>query len=351
MNRHPLPIVALTTLLLACDPLARTELTLSFDDAAERVAVQIVSDENRLRVVRATTGDRIGEEILAGRDEWSVRLANAGANDEQIVLNRSKSEVKRVEHRSVIDANHLQAFFFDVGATVQMTRGEGWAELTIYPGASTRASRQQRESLQRKLESYSLRAVRYFEAVRMLYAYMDHNPHRAEDLFTSLYTEKADEAPPLSEGESDLIAAVRRAVDALGQSEGEESERELGIAADLVYNPFPARITIVVPSEPLLLEGFERHERSLVIETPMPSHAIWRLEGRWISPDPVAAMIRSEEKVQPRQLAAPLAASPRHAAPLVAPSEVMNAIIEQLKPAKLYRVRWITKEPPTKSGS
>lgn len=350
MDRRSLSVVALTALLLACDPLARTELTLSFDETGERVALQIVSDKDRLNVVRAATGDRIGEEILAGRDEWSVRLSNAGATEEQLVLNRSRREVTRVEHRSVIAANDLQAFFFDIGASVQMTRGEGWAELTIYPGASTRATRQQRESLLRKLESYSLRAVRYFEAVRMLYAYMDNNPPRTETLFLALYSEDADQ-PVLSEGEGDLVAAVRRAVDGLGQSEGQESERELGIVADLVYNPFPARISVVIPTEPLLVEGFGRQERSYVIATPLPSEAIWRLEGRWIQPDPVAATIRAGDSVPPQQLAAELAATERRAAAVVAPSEVLRAVIDQLRPAPHYRVRWITKAPPTRPES
>jgi hypothetical protein len=335
----------IAVLLSGCDPLDRTELTLSFDDTGEKVSVQIVADTGRLRVLRETSGDRIGDDILAARDEWSIRLANAQAGNEQILLSRTGRELTRVEHRAQIAAQHLDRFFSDISASVQVTRGDGWCELTIYPGTSTRATRQQQQSVNARLRTYSAIAVRYFEAVKPLYRYMDDNPHRVEDLFTWIYAEPA-ERPEVSDDEHDLVAPVREAAELLAGTGDEREDKQLARDADLVFNPFPARLSVVVPSEPLAVEGFTRGEgRALQAATATPFEAVSSLEGRWISPDPLAVLTRAAEGALPRQLAALAATEPRRAAAVVTPGDVSRAIVQAMQPAPRYRLRWIVKSP------
>ncbi|HEX7677025.1 MAG TPA: hypothetical protein VF713_02800, partial [Thermoanaerobaculia bacterium] len=67
------------------------------------------------------------------------------------------------------------------------------------------------------------------------------------------------------------------------------------------------------------------------------------LEGRWVTPDPLAFSIRPGGGGDSDKEAALIAAMPRHATAVVGPIEVGDALIQQLRPAARYRVRWLTK--------
>ncbi|HSP17433.1 MAG TPA: hypothetical protein VLV78_22000 [Thermoanaerobaculia bacterium] len=335
-------IAAIVCLLaVSCDPLAREEMTLTFDDSGETVRVKVASDKNHIDTYHAGEGNRLGEDVLAERDEWSARFAAADARDERIIIGRSAHKVTSVEEEATVDTADLQRLFFDVGVTVQVIRGEGWAELTMFAGASNRATNRQRDAVQRKLEDYARLGARYFTAVRDLYDFLDANPGRAEEMFFGVYTDKREEAL-LSEKERPYVDAVRRAAEALSDA-GDDNQRELERTADLVFNPFPAAVAVRVPSEPLVVEGFERQkDGSLVAGTATPFQAIVNLEGRWVSPDPIAELMRSEG-LGARDLAARIAAKPRKAERMVNASEIVDAIVKGIQPAPRYRVRWITK--------
>lgn len=327
----------------SCGTIVHHDLTLTFDDAGERVtiaaATSIPSTKDSHDRAR---DDRLREDILAGRDEWSMRFANANPESYRVVLDRAHGELIHAERIARIDNADLQKVFFDVAVSAVVTRGDGWAELAIYPGTSTRATRAQREDAEKKLNAYSERAVRYFDAVRMMYGYLNQHPPRAADLFGTLYHEGEDTpAPVISDEEHDLVTAVRKSID--GLVENDETE-QLEAEADLVYNPMPARIVVRVPSEPLLVEGFVRGKGGeLVAEPPSLLEAIASLEGRWVTPDPLAFALRPDSGTDPVKEAALIAAIPRHAATLVGAIEVGDAIVQKLRPAPRYRVRWITK--------
>jgi hypothetical protein len=102
--------------------------------------------------------------------------------------------------------------------------------------------------------------------------------------------------------------------------------------ADLIYNPFPARITIRVPGDVLSKEGFEKE---LVIEPVDLFDVITSFEGKWISPDPLAELLR-EKRVPAGEMA-------RHgfrSTKVVPASEIANAIREKMERPKSYAVRW-----------
>jgi hypothetical protein len=108
--------------------------------------------------------------------------------------------------------------------------------------------------------------------------------------------------------------------------------------ADLVYNPFPARVTVILPGSVMAMEGFkETKPREVTIEPVDLYRAVASLEGRWVQPDPLAAILRDEKVTS-----VALAELPRRTAPVVTASEVSSAILEKLQRPGTYVVRWRT---------
>ena len=81
-----------------------------------------------------------------------------------------------------------------------------------------------------------------------------------------------------------------------------------------------------------------------VLRLPDPFDAVASLEGKWISPDPLAFAIRSDSKGL-EDLAPVLAAEPRRAEAVIGEREVTDALRERLRPAARYRVRFFTRAP------
>jgi hypothetical protein len=327
----------------SCTHFVHHDLTLTFDDQGERVTIASVTSLPTAKESHDKARDEhLREDILAGRDEWSQRFANASPEAERVTYERARGELIRAEHVARIDVADLQKIFFDVAVSAVVTRGDGWAELAIYPGTSTRATRQQRDDSEKKLRAYARRAVRYFEAVRAMYDYMNANPPRAREIFGALFRDEDDPRPQLiDDKELDLVNGVRRAIDGLTKDQDTDA---LEAEADLVFNPLPARIVVRVPSEPLLVEGFTRSKEGELIAEPLSLlEAIASLEGRWVTPDPLAFSIRPDGGGDPEKEAALIAAMPRQTSPVIGEIEVADALVAKLRPATRYRVRWITK--------
>ena len=332
-------------LLLSCEPAVRRSLVLTFNDAADLVTI---SANTTLGDAKAGTPEaaQIEEEreaLLAGRDEWSMRFANADPESDRVVLQRTHGQLKAVDHIASISPENLQKFFFDTHLTLTFLRREGWAELTIYPGSSERATRQQRQRVEKMLTLYSERAADYFQAIRALYSYLDEKPQRAEDMFAAIFREEKDPPPRISEKERPLVDGVRSAIDTMtsGQSDTATLDRDF----DFVFNPFPAELKVVVTGDALAVEGFAKMpEHAFVAKMPTALEAVAMLEGRWITPDPLAAAFAAPENAKSEEIAASLAAQPRHAEPVVTASDVASALMEKMRPAPRYRLRWVTKE-------
>jgi len=327
----------------SCGTIVHHDLTLTFDDSGERVTVAAATSIPTTKDSKdRARDDHLREDILAGRDEWSLRFANANPESYRVVLDRARGELIRAERSARIDAVDLQQIFFDVSVSAVVTRGDGWAELAIYPGTSTRATRPQRDDAEKKLRAYSERAIRYFAAIRTMYDYMNENPPRAKEIFAALFRDEDDAQPLLiSADEHDLVTNVRHALNELTEDDNTE---QLEAEADLVYNPLPARIVVRVPGEPLVVEGFAiGKDHELIAEPPSLLEAIASLEGRWVTPDPLAFATRPDAGNDPASEAALIAAMPRRTSAVVGAIEVSDAIVQKLRPAPRYRVRWIVK--------
>jgi hypothetical protein len=278
---------------------------------------------------------------VAGRDEWSMRFRNAAPEHDRVVFDRNGGELAAVQHSATIDAENLQKFFYDLPITTKIIRGEGWVELAIYPGTSDRATRQDREDFEKKLNAGAGAARRYINAIRVMYEYLDEHPQRAEEMFYAMFRDKDDERPPMiSKLELELVDAVRAAIDAILDVDW---SGDLSRKADMVSNPFPATIVVRTPTKPTLVEGFTREERGLTIQPKDLLEAIGALEGRWIAPDPLAVALKAPSGTTTEQFVIQLAGAHRHAEPVVGFNEVLAGLREQLKPADRYRVRFLTR--------
>ncbi len=335
-------------------------MTLTFSDRPDVVTISTSTELGNAErgTPEAALIEREREALLSGSDDWSIRFATADPEFERITVQRDRKQLQRVEHTGVVPVANLQRFFFDTTLTVNVVNGEGWHELTILAGASNRATRQQKEHVNQLLTTFSEQAVRYFAATHALYDYLDSNDSRAEVLFFSLANsltkddrKPGDEPlPALSDTEDKLVKAVAEAIEAmLDDKKGGSGnvDREF----DATFNPFPAELRVVVPGEPLAVEGFNRlKEGGLVVKSTGVLDAVGMLEGKWISPDPIAGLLRAGEGADmPRAFAASMAIAPRHAADVVRTDEVRQALTSTMKPPERYSVRWsaVTKRRPS----
>jgi len=316
MNRALLAAAA-ALLLAACNlrPPISTRLTLQF------------VDDEHVRITGTAPND----------DELAGRFAVADPEEERIVIEKRRGAVHSAEHSGTIERFALQRFFTDVPATFKFERGEGWSELAIYPGASTRATRPQREHVANALHGWSIDAASYVDTMSQLYRYIDANPQRAAAVFRLLLVD-TDQQSTIAE-EQALIGAAGEALDRMrDRVERARGEAEtLVTEVDLVYNPFPHDITIRTPREIVSVENFDqRNSDSVAIKRVTAIEAATSLAEKWISPDPLSMMLHDE-----RVPIEDLAARPRRSASVVTPQEIEKAFVEKLTPASVYRVRWI----------
>jgi hypothetical protein len=317
-----LGVLAALLLLAACaQPPVTDQVTVQFYEDREEITVTAKTDFKRDSQNPRVESARIA--ALGGTDPWSIRFARVSPIDEDVTFSRHRGTLEQVTRRITIPADDLQRVFSDTSITVNLIEGEGWRELSLYPGTSSRASRDQIRVFNEQLNTWSQDVARYFTTIDHLYDYLDENPHRAKFVFAALVNEK-DSA--VLEDEEPLVQAVISAMERIAERMDEQEEQSYSFAeaADLIFNPFPARMTIRVPGE-----------KDLVIESVDLFEAIASLEGKWISPDPLAALLKDESPTSEQ-----LAALPRQSTSVINAAEIAMAIREQLARPQTYTIRW-----------
>lgn len=275
----------------------------------------------------------------SGTDPWSLRFARLRTPiEERHTTEKSRGMLRSATHAARIPSDDLQQLLSDTNITVDVVRGDGWRELRLYPGAGGRATREEQQQLEATLQAWSRSVTRYFTAMHHLYSYLDHHPQRAQPVFAAFLEEKGpdDVIPAVSEEEQPLLDAVRKSMEEITtRMDTEEGTTAVFELTDLVFNPFPGRFVIRAPGEVLANEGFTQKGNEVSIEPVDLFASLKGLEGRWISPDPLAAALR-EEQVTSQQLAQ----AERTSTAVVSSSEVTRAIREQLVRPRAYVVRW-----------
>lgn len=327
-------------LLAACGRVPVTEeLTIEPDRDTDTVVVTASmkfelhprSDVARARVESARAA------ALSGTDPWSIRFARLLVPDEErVTYQKTRGALAQVTRSARFPSDDLQVLLSDTNITVDVVRGEGWREIRFYPGSGGRATREQQRELDLTLVQWSESVARYFATVHRLYSYLRERPGRERHVFAALVSENLQETP-ITEEEAPLVEAVIQAMGTIAEEMDVHEGRAATLAeeADLVFNPFPARVIVRVPGEALSSEGFAAKGNDFAIEPVDLFAAIAALEGRWIAPDPLAALLRDE-----RPTAEQLAEAPRKSQAVVSSSEVAQAIREQLARPRVYSVRW-----------
>jgi hypothetical protein len=341
VRRRGLPILLL--LLAAC-----TQVPVS-----DQITIEPSSEDDTLMVTVTSTflatpkSDRLRERVeaaraaaLAGTDPWSVRFERLRTPiEERHTVEKSRGALERVTHAARIPADDLQQLLSDTSITVDVLRAEGWRELRLYPGSTGRATREQQAELERTLAVWSRSVARYFTAIDHLYSYLDAHPQRAQPMFAALLEERQEDGTipaVFEEEEQPLLDAVTHSMDEIAtRMDSEEGQTAVFELTDLVFNPFPGRVVIQPPGDVIASEGFTEKGNEVTIEPVDLFASLEKLEGRWISPDPLAGMLR-EEKVT----SAELARMERKSTAVISASEVTSAIREQLARPRSYVVRW-----------
>ncbi len=316
-----LALVAVLVLAACGRPPVRDEVTVQFHDDREEITV---TAETRFeRGIRNQRVESARNAALQNLDPWSVRFARIDPQSEEVTFARQEGELERVTRRIRIPADDLQRVFSDTSITVNLVRGDGWHELSFFPGSSSRATREQIRHFDQELHSWSSEVARYFTAIDHLYDYLDENPHRTKFVFAALLHE---EDAGVLEDEVPLLEAVIHTMERIGErmDAAEGDAFTFAEEADLIYNPFPARMVIRVP-----------REKELVIEPVDLFQTIADLEGKWISPDPLAALLKEESPTSEQ-----LASMPRKSTSVITASHIETAIREQLSRPRNHTIRW-----------
>jgi len=188
--------------------------------------------------------------LLEGSDPWGARFAAASPGAERFSWEKHLGTLSSASRSALIaEPEGLEAFFRDTSLAVTYTLdpGRGTAELSIVPGPSTRATRRQREEMEKTLDAWTGDVTEYLRATQDLYAYLDEHPDRARPCFGALFQERLSEKDakslsPLNPDEKRkldrLDAALRKVLDVLAVPEGAAySPDEI---SHLIYDPFPA---------------------------------------------------------------------------------------------------------------
>jgi len=321
-------------------------IAVSVDLAAEEIF-----EENRAARERIQT---LRRDLEQDKDDWSRRIASIEPALERTLWDRQNGKLQSVSRSIVVEhAEVLSRFFSDTLIRAQITQRDEEMELSLSPGPGSRASRSQREEFETRQRAWLASYSRYLRAASQLYAYLEEHPTRAPVCFAAVFAEAAGDARqedlgPPNPQEQELIDTVRKSIDeALSLfSLPTQSPYSLEELSRLVYDPFPAPLTVQLPAPALKSEGFvDKGDQILEIPTRSLWEALGALRDRWITPDLVLVKYRLEIRRKPLDLGALVDVKRSATAPPTA-AELEQALQEQLVPARLYRVRWSTHDLP-----
>lgn len=287
--------------------------------------------------------------LLGGWSSWSGRFAALGAQDESLSWRREDGHLTRYRHWAVTDPEAVVDLFSDSFVQAFYQAGDGWAELGLYPSAGTRARREQLDIVDEALAAWIPSLVAYQLAVADLWDHLDREPYRAQTVFSALFGEGEVEdmaRAKLSEAEAELVGEL---ADRMGDTLEIHTEEVDGWSFEelsrLAYDPFPARVTIVVPGAIEASEGLvDLGDGRFMVPRFSFESAFARLEDRWLTPDLLLTYLRHERSAtdEPFDVEG-LARRPRWATPsLPDTAELTDALVEQLQPEAAYRVVWGT---------
>jgi len=232
------------------------------------------------------------ESISQERDDWSVRFAQVNPESERVTLERTRGELVRAEHSGVINRQDLARFFGDLPMTLTVARGDGWTELAIYPGSSSRASRQQREVVEGVLDLWTHETASYFTRMSRLYEWMDQHPQMVEQAFALLFDDNEtahavdeEEERPRHRPRATAMSAVTERLQP--EREGADADRRAVRPGPTTPSPPRSRSTLRGPSSaPSTSTSATKRKSSSPTPASSTPHARWMGSGSPPTPWP-----------------------------------------------------------------
>lgn len=352
----------LPLLLLACfEPPIAEKVHIRFlpgDGAVVGVTVRLASPKSLQGDGKAE--ERVEEfrkDLLEERDPWTRRLGSLEPEMERIVWDREEGTLVRVTRKAAFEKQErIARFFGDTLIRAQLVQKDDESELILVPSSGGRATRAQRDLLEAKRAAWTSALSRYFASVGDLYDFLRDHPREERACFQVIFDEgklEGEGAHAAEEPGRRLAEAARKSIDEVLElfsipPEGVYSLEEL---SRLVHDPFPAALSVQVPGPILEIKGFQPAGAGVVA---VPEIGLWealvRLEGRWVSPDPLRVVQASLASDKSPDLEAFLQ-KPRSTAGHPSPAEIERALAEHLSPSPEYRIRWSTRDLPAMDSS
>ncbi len=293
-------------------------------------------------------------DYAAGWASWDPRFAELDPARERLELQRVSGEVSRIVRQALgREPQGLAGFFSFTDVQCQLAVQPDASELRLFAQGSSRATAAERRQVERAIGEWSAVLARYLAAVGTLYRYLELHPDRAEPCLGELLgVSDSDKGWEFDADEKAMLeaasGAMQEAVKVLQVPAGEAySLEEL---SRRVYDPFPAALSVSLPAAPEEVEGFvARPDGTYAVPVLSMWEAMARLEGEWLAPDPLVAVVRHSlcETCEGEFPLGAFLGLPRSAA-TVMPSarDVAAALGRQLQPAPAYRLRWPSREWP-----
>ncbi len=327
-------------------------LTIRNDDPVIVTVVQEVasSDVARGNLKLAYRLDESRDTIEQNLDPWSRRFALLAPLAERLSIERLEGELRRSIHSAVVPSFDEAVRLIEAdGLTGSLTRTGGSSEVQLYPTGGSRATYLQRQDVERRIDEWSEILATYFEAVADLYDHLEERPDRAVPCFAHIFDkhEGLGETGPLEKTEEELLTRANTAMEevALALLVPDDDAFSLNELTRLVYDPFPARLTVAVEGQVLSTEGWIEEDGFFERPAVDAWNALKSLEGRWVSPDlvtAVAAPVSEDQQPDPDVLL--YASLPRHFTSPPTSGEVEAAIVAALVPESMLVLRW--RSPP-----
>jgi hypothetical protein len=358
MRRIRVILIALLCLpLIACfeDPVQEhLHLTIRADHTLVVTVVQEVASSSRSSD-NPELADRLDESrdsLAHGYDRWSQRFSGLHPLAEHQSLETVEGEVRRSIRSAVFDSFEDVVRLIEAdGLTGSVTASDRTAELQIFPTGGSRATYLQRQEAERLLQEWSGHLAAYFAATSELFSYLDGQPERAVPCLAHVFDihEGLGETGPLMPTEEDLVDRTKATMEEAAMVLLVDDNRAFSLneLSRLVYDPFPARLTVAVQQEVVDAVGFVHG--SDYFERPAVDawNALRSLEGRWIAPDLVtAAAAPVSDFLQPEPDILSLASQRRFYSTPPTSAEVESAILAALVPEEQLVLRFRTSPEP-----
>jgi len=338
------PVRQRLELAFAADGTARAELVVALDSTSLWSGEEGVAVRSRL--------EREAAELEAGDDPRLLGFDLSGCSRQGGAWESLDGDL--VEYRRWMECQEgAEVLDLLAGAPVaaDLVVADGMAELSILRLGGGPAARAERDLALAEIDAWSESLERYYAAAWRVAAEARRRPATAADLWRAAFGGAAgDPERELTASEAqvagELSDAIDEAVRVLRPAKGEERTPDERVRD--VFDPLPARLTIVLPAEALEAEGFvAAGDRRWAAPEAGLFGALAALEGRWLDPEPLLARVFHGRAGGDAPLdISPFLVEPRRVVPPPAAAEIAAALLDRLEERAPLRLAWPAPEPP-----